>query len=171
MKRLQFLLGAVAILSVFFFSGLSSCKKEEIVQNNINVTDTLYLEKPITTAMLCLENLMYEEIRGVRGGAVLYYLRGGSSNTENLDNEYIKFNADNTGEYHENGGIVRNITWAFANTNNTKLNIFFTNTPANFTVTWDNIRYKDNKWYFDEYYKDGNTGAYSHSQNIRLKKP
>ena len=30
-------------------------------------------------------------------GSILYYLRGGTSNTTSYDNEYITFNADHTG--------------------------------------------------------------------------
>ena len=52
------------------------------------------------------------EIRGVDEGAVLYYLRGGSSNTTNYDNEYIVFNADHTGYEVDNAGVYGSGTTA-----------------------------------------------------------
>jgi len=171
MKTVKTILVCSTLLAIFFFSSLSSCKKEDVIQNVTNVTDTIYAEHPITAQLICTNNLQIQEVRGVRGGSILYYLRGGSGNTQSFDNEYIKLNTDNSGLYHENSGIERAITWNFTNSTNTKLVVNFTNTPASFSVTWDNIRYKDGKWYYDEYYTDGNTGQNSHAQFVKVPKP
>ncbi|MDF2188784.1 hypothetical protein [Paraflavitalea sp. CAU 1676] len=108
-----------------------------------------------------------QELRGVLGNSIRYYSRGGNSNTESFDNEYITFNKDNTGTYVQNNGIQRSITWSFSNEAHTKLTLTLYNTPATFTVTWDNIRYKNKSLYYDDYYTDGNLYLNEHSQQIR----
>ncbi len=175
MKQINSLL-AIAFTVIFvLFLGLSSCSKDDLDQNRVaNATDTLYVDMPITTDMLCGDSLQIEEVRGVRGCSVLYYNRGAGgslANTESFDNEFIKFHPNNTGLYHQDNGIERVITWSFLNPENTKLIISFTNTPASFDVIWENIRYKNGKWYFDEYYTDGNTGEHSHAQFIKVSMP
>ncbi len=168
MKQVRILLLCTLATAGFFFFGLTSCKKENVIQNNVtNVTDTIYAETPITAALICADSLQIEEVRGVRGGSIFYYLRGGSSNTQSYDNEFIKFNTDNTGLYHQDDGTERIITWNFVNSDNTKLVLNLTNTPASFSVTYENIRYKNGKLYFDEYYTDGNTGLNSQAQFIK----
>jgi len=171
MKYFPKLLICCTVILVILFSGMSSCSKEQVIQNNI--TDTVYVntEVAITAALISANKWMIEEARGVRAANNFYYLRGGSSNTQSFDNEYIKFETNNTGTYQDNTGVLRNITWNFSNADNTKLQIFFTNTPANFTVTWENIRSKNGKISLDEYFTDGNTGANSHGQFIRIPKP
>ena len=152
-------------------AALSSCTKEVTVEHT--KTDTLYsnLYLPITVQAITANKWMLQELRGVLGGTNRYYLRGGTSNTENFDDEYIQFNADKTGSYHDQSGATRSITWSFDNADNTHLTIYYTNTPANFNVYWDNIRLKDKKLYFDTYYTDGNLHLNEHSQDIRIPKP
>lgn len=64
---------------------------------------------------------MIQEKRGLNGGNLVYYLRGGSSNTESFDNEYVKFESNNTGVYHDNAGFERVIAWLFSNSDNSTL--------------------------------------------------
>ena len=175
MKTSNKLFPGIALVVVIFSSGLLSCKKETVTQNIVTtdtvvVTDTVNLFTPMTLSILTANKWMYQEIRGVRDGNIFYYLRGGSSNSEDLDDEFIEFYADGTANYHAQSGFERTITWDFSN-NDTKITLHFTNTPANFDVYWDNVRVKDGKWYFDEYYTDGNLGWNAHSQNIRIPKP
>jgi hypothetical protein len=170
MKTMNKLLLAIALTSVIFLTGIVSCKKETIVQNT--TTDTVYVNlfTPMTTTILTANKWTYQEIRGVRGANNYYYLRGGLNNSEALEDEFIEFHTDGTANYHAQSGFERTITWEF-NNDNSKITLHFTNTPANFDVFWDNMRVKDNKWYFDEYYTDGNLGFNAHSQNIRIPKP
>lgn len=148
----------------------TSCKKENQTQI-INNTDTLYIDTPITTALISSRKWMIEEMRAVYGGSIVYYLRGGSTNTQNFDDEYYQLNSDLTGGHQETSIFQRPVTWNFLNANNTKLVIHLTNTPANFDVIWDNIRIKNGKLYYDEYFTDGNSGLNSHGQYRRIPKP
>lgn len=149
------------LLSFFVAIALmSSCKK-----------DPVQSDSTITAQLLSANKLIIEEMIGVAGGSKIVYVRGGSSNTQSFDNEYIFFKTDNTVTYQDNGGTVRQATWNFTNSSNSKLVINFTNTPANFTVTWDNLRLVNGKFYFDEYFTDGNTKLNSHSQVIRKSNP
>jgi len=61
------------------------------------------------------------EERGVLGGAIIYYLRGGTNNTQSFDNEFVTFNSNNTGVLTINSGNSYNFPWAFGNSENTKL--------------------------------------------------
>jgi len=170
MKLLFKLLISGTLILILFVSSLTSCKKDTVYQTN---TDTVYVstDVAITPALIAANKWMIEETRGVSGSSLVYYLRGGGTNTESFDNEYIKFNTDFSATYHDNFGTDRAITWSFANADNTKMLLNFTNTPASFTVTWDNIHSKNGKIYLDEYFTDGNTGANTHKQAIRVPKP
>jgi hypothetical protein len=179
MKVLFSILGITVAYLIMFTS--SGCKKETIVNNSINdtiilndtiiVNDTVVSLNPITLSVMTANKWMPQEVRGVNGGSIVYYLRGGSANTESFDNEHIQFHANMTGTYVEHFGIIRNVTWNFLNSDNTKLVIHFTNTPGDFAVYWDNIRMVSGNLYFDEYFTDGNTGANVHYQTIRMPKP
>jgi hypothetical protein len=173
MKSILKLCAVLPVLFMFIFqSGLSSCTKDPE-----NETDTIIVTKHdtivkqdtmLTAAILASHPWKVLEERGVAGGNLVYYYRGGSSNTESFDNERVTFNANGTGTHTHNNGTVINITWVFANSQNTKIVWTVLNTPATYNITWDNIRYKNGNMYFDQYYTDGNTGANSHSNQIRI---
>jgi hypothetical protein len=149
--------------------GTGSCTKETIIYDTVTVKDTVILKDTAFSAELLTVNAWrLKEVLGVVGNESLFYLRGGSNNTENFDNEYIRFSSDKTGVHTFNNGVQAVITWKFENEDHTKLTWAVYNTPATFTYTWDNIRYKNKSIYFDQYYTDGNTGKRSHSQNIRI---
>jgi hypothetical protein len=124
----------------------------------------------LTAAILTSHSWKILEERGVHGGDTLYYLRGGLHNTQSFDNEYITFNLNNSGILTINDGTQFNFTWAFANADKSKLTWTVLNTPATYTITWDNIRYKNGNLNLDQYFTDGNTGQNSHSQQIRMPK-
>ena len=157
----------ITSLSLFQMS-VSSCTKEKIV----NKTDTVTVTRQDTTLsdqMLTAHRWKIYEERGVSGNNfVIYYLRGGSNNTFNLDGERVKFNANGTGIHTAHGGGTTNYTWAFSNPEHTKLTWTVVNTPGTYTITWENIRYKNGLIYLDQYYRDANTGSNSHSQQIRM---
>jgi hypothetical protein len=172
MKRL---LSASVLLSlphIFMFQvSTTSCTKETLKYDTVTVIkkDTIIIKDTVlSTELLVANSWKMQEMRGVLGGTKRYYLRGGSANTENLDNEYIAFNQNGTGTYVENNSIQHSITWSFSNDAHTKLALILSNTPTTFTITWDNIRYKNKSLYFDSYYTDGNLNANEHSQNIRI---
>ena len=170
MKTAKKLSLCITLITLIFFTGLISCKKETVVENTVT-TDTVNIYTPITLAVVTANKWMFQEIRGVRGSDIFTYVRGGSSNSENLDDEYLDFHNDYTVTIHEQSGFVRTIAWEFSNSDNSKITFHYINTPANFDLYYDNIRCKDNKLYFDEYYTDGNLGWNSHTQDIRIPKP
>src|SRR6476620_9541219 len=113
MKSILTFATALVFLCLLQF-GISSCKKEKIVEKT--TTDTVYVQDPmLTTQALTAQPWRVYEQRGVLGNTVVYYLRGGSANTVNFDNFSLKFNADGTGT-HTNNGSSLNLTWTFANT-------------------------------------------------------
>jgi hypothetical protein len=132
------------------------------ITNNVTITDT------VTMQILTANAWKLQEMRGVLGGNNRYYLRGGTTNTENFDNEYILFKHDNTAIYIDNNSRQYGVTWNFTDATRTKLVLTMHNTPATYNVTWDNIRYRNNRLYFDNYYRDGNLFLNEHSQNIRI---
>lgn len=183
---MKILISGSTILLLFFLAtfegGLSSCTKDKTIYDTVTVikkdtvtitdtvihTDTLVIkDTAITMELLTAHPWKMQEMYAVTGGAIRIYVRGGTSNTESFDNEYIVFNTNGTGTYVENGGRHDAITWAFGNAENTKILWTFYNTPATFDMTWDNVRFKNNSLYYDNYYTDGNTGLNSHSQEIR----
>ena len=172
MKSILSLSSLLLVLYLFTIqSSLSSCSKDEPITDTVTVIkkDTVYIKDTMmSTAILSSHPWKCKEERGVRGGSIVYYLRGGSNNTESLDNEYLVFNANGTGLHMRNNGTSIPITWVFANADNTKMIWTLLNTPATYSITWDNIRYKNGNMYFDQYYTDGNTGQNAHSQQIRM---
>ena len=164
----------VCIVVILFIiqGGVSSCTKDpEIV--TVTEIDTVYVIKQDTlpsAAILSAHSWKVLEERGVNGGSLLYYLRGGTGNTINLDNEFITFNSNNTGTLTIQSGNTYSFTWNFVNSTNTKLTWTVQNSPATYTITWDNIRYKNGNLYMDQYYTDGNNGNHSHTQQIRIPK-
>jgi hypothetical protein len=173
MKSLLKIFTLLSLILLFLFqSGVSSCSKDPD-----NDTDTVTIIKHdtlikqdtmLTAAILASHPWKVLEERGVAGGSIVYYYRGGSGNTQSFDNERVTFNANGTGTHTHNNGTVINMTWTFSNPQNTKLVWTVLNTPATYNITWDNIRYKNGNMYFDQYYTDGNTGINSHSNQIRI---
>jgi hypothetical protein len=155
-----------AILLFAVQSGVSSCTKEDDC-----TTDTIVKQDTmLTTQILTAHSWKVLEERGVRGGALIYYYRGGTNNTQSFDNEFITFNANGTGTLTINSGTQFAFNWAFANASNTKLTWTILNSPATYTITWENIRYKNGNLNHDQYFTDGNTGIHSHTQQIRMPK-
>jgi hypothetical protein len=171
------LIAPIAFL-LLFQNGVTSCTKDTLVKTDTVIKkdtiiqhDTIVKKDTMLTAQILTSHpwKVLEE-RGVHGGEIIYYLRGGSSNTQSFDNEYITFNSNNTGVLTINSGQQFNFTWTFANTDNTKLTWTVLNSPATYTITWDNIRLNNGNLNHDQYFTDGNTGQHSHTQQIRMPK-
>jgi hypothetical protein len=175
MKTIIKILAALPIVFLLTFqTGLTSCTKDPI-----KTTDTVTIIKHdtvtithqdtvLTAAMLTAHPWRVYEQRGVRGNSFFYYLRGASGNTASLDNATVKFNADQTGVHTDNTGGNLNFTWAFANPEHTKLTYTLLNTPSTYTITWNNIQYKNTNLYIEEYYQDGNTSQWAHFRIVNI---
>ena len=126
----------------------------------------------VTEAIVISNSWKLLEIRGVDEGTVLYYLRGGSSNTTSYDNEYYVFNANHTGFEIDNAGVNHDIPqWSLTNPDNPKLTMTYNiDGVTTMMITWDNLRFKDNSLYYDEYYSNPVVGNDFHGQAIRIAK-
>jgi len=153
--------------------GTSSCTKEKIeydtivkIQHDTTIKTT---DTALTVQLLTANSWKLQEYLGNEGNNKVFYVRGGSGNTFNYDNEYIFFRADNTGGYFDpNVGVTNSLTWNFANDSKTKI-IYTVSFPTGATViTWDHIFYKNGSLVFDQYYTQGTMN--SHTQNIRIPK-
>lgn len=134
-------------------------------------TDTVVIkDTALTVSILTANSWKLQELRGVKNNVAFYYLRGGSSNTETFDNEYITFNVANNGTYHTNAGDNASMTsWAFINADSTAMTIHLTYTSgADYDLYWENLRYKNASLMYDEYYHDA--VGYSHASGIRTVK-
>lgn len=178
---------AMLIAATFVGAGFSSCTKERPdfkdfkhhppCVDTIRIGDTIIIRDTVVIkdTMLTLEILTahpwkFLEVRGVLGGDTVYYLRGGSHNTESFDNEYITFYADKTGSLHDNAGYTHAmISWDFANDEHTKIVFDLYNDNVIHSIyTWDNIRYKNQNLYYDDYFYDEYRQMNAHNQEIRI---
>jgi hypothetical protein len=171
MKKLFSFSTIFCVILLMMQAGVSSCTKEVIVTDTVTITkkDTVIIkDTAITLQLLTSKSWKVEEIRGVQGNTILYYKRGGTGNTENFDIEYITFNANKTGIYFDGVGTTHQITWDFANADNTKLTFIVQNPspiPAQ-TVVYENLRYKNGSLLFDQYWTYNNINT--HAQVIRI---
>ncbi len=168
----------LSLSSLFIFiiflsvqTSLTSCTKEVTEYDTVTVTqtDTLVItDTTVTTAILTANAWKMQEFRGVIGNSITLYERGGTSNTENYDNEYIRFNADGTGTLFDAVGTTHALTWAFESGTTTQLSFVVSNpspTPSQ-TVVYDNLRYKNKSLLFDQYWSY--EGLNSHTQAVRI---
>jgi len=168
-------------------AGVSSCTKDHTIYDTVTVhktdtldhtiydtiivnkTDTLIIkDTAISLELLTANAWKMQEIRGVIGSEIIFYQRGGTTNTENYDNEFIRFNADNTGSLYDANGAIHQIVWAFSNEAKTKITFVVSN-PAPLesqTVIYENVRYKNKALLFDQYWTYNNVN--SHVQVIRI---
>ena len=155
----------------------SNASQSRISKNFIyskrDVNDTVYIKDTVVTAeILTSHPWKIQEIRGVDQGSILYYLRGGTTNTTNYDNEYITFSANQNGFEVDNAGITHQISnWNLSGTQIVKLTCtYHVNSSNTMVLTWDNLRFKNNTLYYDEYYSNPVVGNNFHGQGIRITK-
>ena len=173
---MKLLVSGSAIILLMFLSffevGVSSCTKDHNIYDTVTVIkkDTVIIKDTVLTAeILASHPWKVQELRAVNEGTIEYYLRGGSSNTINFDNEYTVFNADKTGYTVDNAGYTHQISnWDLTTTDKTTLTFIFYDTPTvTSLITWDNIHYKDKNINYDDYYTNNYNGQDYHGQEIR----
>ena len=171
----------VLMFVISFEGGLTSCTKDHTIYDTVTLekTDTVTLRDTltiadtlVTEAILTANPWKLLELRGVNEGVVLYYVRGGLSNTDNYDNEYYVFNSDHTGYEVDNASVTHNISqWALSNPDNPKLTAtYYVDATTTMLLTWDNLRFRNNSLYYDEYYSNAVVGNDFHGQAIRIAK-
>jgi len=156
---------ALGLLFVVFVAGLisfSSCTKT----NTVIKTDTLTVTKIDTIVhqdtllrpeVLTANPWMLKEMVAQFGNGRIIYVRGGSHNTLDYDNEYVTFNPDHTGQYVDNTGTSTALTWEFTDSVTIKwvwYNPYVVAGPVN--ITWQHVRYKNGAIYYTEFFiQDG----------------
>ncbi len=155
--------------------GLTSCTKDNTIYDTVTIIekDTIIIkDTAVSEDILTAHPWKLEELRGVNEGSIVYYLRGGSSNTDDFTNEYYVFNSNHSGFEMDNGGVSHNTeNWQFSNPEKTKLTFtYYVSQTNTIVVTWDNLRYKNSKLYYDEYYSNPYIGKDFHGQGIRIAK-
>jgi hypothetical protein len=78
-----------------------------------------------------------DESRVIDGNNMLYYKRGGAGNTINFDNDFYKYNNDNTGIYTFNGQDYA-FNWKYLDAEKTKMEMIILY-PTPLIVTLENI--------------------------------
>lgn len=78
-----------------------------------------------------------EESRVLDGNNMLYYKRNGAENTINFDEDFYKFNNDNTGIYYYNGQEYK-FTWKYLDAANTKMEMII-QYPSPLVVNFENL--------------------------------
>jgi hypothetical protein len=146
--------------------GLSSCTKDHTIYDTVVVTDSV-----LTETILTSHSWKLSFVRGVQAGAVIFYERGGSSNTQSFDNTYYTFNADKTGVVVDNGGTPHAVTsWSITNSGKTMVYTMNNSGSTTSDYTWDNIKYKDGAIHYDDYFHDNFINVNTHSQEIQIPK-
>jgi hypothetical protein len=163
LKRLFIASPFVALSFLLSFQvGVTSCTKTETIIDTVTktivdtviVVDTLQeTDTPLTAAILTANSWKPLEMRALVNDTYVYYVRGGSSNTQSFDNEYMTFNSNNTGIYHDNAGGETTFTWSFTDATNKKLIWVWNNPTGIINVTWENINYDDGAIRYTEYYQ------------------
>jgi hypothetical protein len=147
MKKLVKVFFVLTTLAILIFQ-ISGCKKDPSADTNPKTPEEI-----LTGQMWKMD-----EIRALQNNNVIYYKRGGASNTISYDAEVIQFKADFTGITNTSSGSFP-FTWSFVNAEKTKLK-FTIQYSASFSllINWENIIYSSNALRYTEYYTHPSLG-------------
>lgn len=112
--------------------------KEEVVKPV--AADTLQpamVVPPINESPLTAVTWKVDESKVIDGNSMLSYKRGAAENTINFDNDFYKFNTDNTGIYSFNGQDYK-FNWKYLDAEKTKMEMTILY-PSPLIVTLENI--------------------------------
>jgi hypothetical protein len=172
-KKIVWVSILVTLSCLFLLQGsITSCTKkklETVIETKHDTLRILEQDTALTATILTANSWKIREIRAlVSGSNYIYYSRGGSGNTQSYDNEYITFNANNTGTYVDNSGLQTTFTWNFTDASNTKLVWVWNAIPSPITMTWENIYYEDASLRYTEYFtQNGNKILTSATRIVR----
>jgi hypothetical protein len=171
MKRtLSFVIFALALMQFGIIGSMSSCTKTNTVYDTVRITHTDTLQEKdtlLTPTILTATPWKLQYATLLYGNNVVRYVRGGASNTQSFDNEFITFNSNGTGIYTDDTGTQTTLTWSFTDATNKKL-IWVWNLPTPITITWDNLVYDDNAIRYTESYN--NSGVNYVGSEMRIPK-
>ena len=118
-------------------------KEIPAVKEELSSTQTVDPVKPATElnpgANTFLINVTWkvEESRVIDGNNIFYYKRNGQENSVNFDNDFYKFNTDNTGIYAYNGQDYK-FNWKYLDAEKTRMEMMILY-PTPLIVTLENI--------------------------------
>jgi hypothetical protein len=120
------------------FAGKSAVKKEEVI--GVAVTEPV---KTVADIIKANENPLtavawkVDESRVIDGNNMLYYKRGSQANTIHFENDFYKFNTDNTGVYSFNGQDYK-FNWKYLDAEKTRIEMMILY-PTPLIVNLENI--------------------------------
>ena len=89
-----------------------------------------------------------EEITQVENNALIYYKRGGTTNTHNFDNDKLTFAANGTGTYSPTPAQTHTTTWQFTNAEKTRMNLAINFGPGLITtLTCTDVELEENRFF------------------------
>jgi len=132
MKKI--LMASLGSLIALTFLMTAACSK------NDSTTPTKVLTKP---EILARKPWQVTEVWRNDAGVNTHYIRGGTNNTGTAyDNIHITFNADGTGSYTDENGIVHSATWQFSTSDMRNMTFSISN-PGATTFTWNLVEITD----------------------------
>ena len=112
--------------------------KEEVIKPVVVETVKPAADLPkATESALTAVTWKVDESKVIDGNSMLVYKRGASENTINFDNDFYKFNTDNTGIYSFNGQDYK-FNWKYLDAEKTKMEMTILY-PSPLIVTLENI--------------------------------
>ena len=94
--------------------------KEEVITPNVEAVKPAAEVPQVNESTLTAVSWKVEESKVIDGNNMLSYKRGATDNTINFDNDFYKFNADNTGIYSFNGQDYK-FNWKYLDAGKTKI--------------------------------------------------
>ena len=155
MMPMKFIMPALLLLSL-----LTACKSTSVA------TD------PVNEATLSNVEWQMQELHFLQQNTPYFYKRGSASaNNMNLDNDFIKFNNDGTGVYHQTDGVEYPLKWYFADVQKTAIEYSIENFRGQQTlnVHWEQIELSKKTLKYIEYKTTGNNNN-TIAQIIRTSK-
>jgi hypothetical protein len=122
---------------------LMACKSTSVTSDPVNETSLSNTEWQM------------EEIRFIQQNTPYYYKRGSArENNMNFDNDFIRFNFDGTGIYHQSDGTEYQLKWRFVDDQKTGIEYTLENfrDQKPVTVHWEQIQMTNKTIKYIEFY-------------------
>ena len=123
----------------FNFKGIEipSVKEEASSTQTVDPVKPVTEQNSVSSTILTNTTWKMEESRVIDGNNIFYYKRNGQENSINFDNDFYKFNADNTGIYTYNGQDYK-FNWKYLDAEKTRMEMIILY-PTPLIVTLENI--------------------------------
>ena len=132
-------------------------KAAPVIKEEVIIPGVVEAVKPIAEIPKAIENSLtavtwkVDESKVIDGNSMLSYKRGAAGNTINFDNDFYKFNTDNTGIYSFNGQDYT-FNWKYLDAEKTKMEMTILY-PSPLIVTLENITLTANSLKYTRFQK------------------